>query len=94
MFTRLGFDGYRTVDVEGSDAFAVSLGLRERDWQVPAYTMPKGREDLAVLRIVCRGGLTTDLADWLIRALTGAVTTPTREARSEHPISGPKGFHH
>jgi glutamate decarboxylase len=133
MFTRLGFEGYRTVqqatrdvagrlaeqigalpefrmlsrgnelpvvtfttsdDVQGWDVFAVSRGLRERGWQVPAYTMPKDREDLAVLRIVCRNGLTTDLADWLVRDLTNTVNTLAKDAHPDHQISGPEGFHH
>lgn len=81
-------------DVTGWDVFAVSRGLRERGWQVPAYTMPKNREDLAVLRIVCRSGLTTDLADWLVRDLTTTVQTLTQEAHADHTISGPRGFHH
>lgn len=81
-------------DVQGWDVFAVSRGLRERGWQVPAYTMPTDREDLAVLRIVCRGGLTTDLADWLIRDLTNAVQTLTEAAHSDHTISGRQAFHH
>ena len=42
--------------------FDVSRRLRERGWQVPAYTFPKNREDLAVLRIVVRNGFSHDLA--------------------------------
>ncbi|RNI24232.1 glutamate decarboxylase [Flexivirga caeni] len=81
-------------DVDGWDVFAVSRGLRERGWQVPAYTMPKGREDLAVLRIVCRSGLTTDLADWLLRDLATTVANLEHAAHPGHEISGPHGFHH
>jgi glutamate decarboxylase len=42
--------------------FDVSRRLRERGWQVPAYTFPKNREDLAVLRLVIRNGFSHDLA--------------------------------
>ena len=40
----------------------VSRRMRERGWQVPAYTMPPNREDLAVLRVVVRNGMSSDLA--------------------------------
>ncbi|MFI5427882.1 pyridoxal-dependent decarboxylase [Aeromicrobium sp. UC242_57] len=75
------------------DVFAVSRALRERGWQVPAYTFPEDRQDLSVLRIVCRNGFGHDLADLLIADLTSAVATlnahPTTETRS-----GPAGFRH
>jgi len=43
--------------------FDVSARLREFGWLVPAYTFPEKREDLSVLRVVVRAGLTTDMAD-------------------------------
>jgi glutamate decarboxylase len=56
-------------DVENFTVFDVSAALRERGWQVPAYTFPKDREDLAALRIVVRRGFTMDVADMLLRDL-------------------------
>jgi len=53
-------------DVEGYTVFDVSNALRERGWQVPAYTFPKNREDLAALRVVVRRGFSHDLADLLL----------------------------
>jgi len=56
--------------------FEVSDRLRERGWQVPAYTFPENREDLAVLRVVVRSGMTFDMADLLLddlRARTAAL---------------------
>jgi glutamate decarboxylase len=44
------------------NVFDVSRRLRERGWQVPAYSFPKNREDLSVLRIVVRNGFSHDLA--------------------------------
>jgi glutamate decarboxylase len=44
------------------NVFDVSKRLRERGWQVPAYTFPANREDLSVLRIVVRNGFSHDLA--------------------------------
>ena len=39
--------------------------MRERGWQVPAYTFPENRTDLAALRVVVRRGFTHDMADML-----------------------------
>ena len=56
-------------DVTAYNVYDVSDALRERGWQVPAYTFPKNREDLAVLRIVVRRGFSHDLADLLLADL-------------------------
>ena len=58
---------FTTADgVEGFNVFDVSAHLRERGWQVPAYTFPADREDLAALRIVVRNGFGRELADLLL----------------------------
>ena len=49
--------------------FDVSDRLRERGWLVPAYTFPANREDLSVLRIVVRAGMTLEMADQLLEDL-------------------------
>lgn len=46
----------------GYTEFDVSHELRTFGWQVPAYTMPEGATDIAVLRVVVREGLSADLA--------------------------------
>jgi glutamate decarboxylase len=46
--------------------FDIADRLRERGWLVPAYTYPENRQDLAVLRIVVRAGMTFDMADGLL----------------------------
>ena len=56
-------------DVENFTVFDVSNALRERGWQVPAYTFPENRADLAALRVVIRRGFTHDLADLLVKDL-------------------------
>jgi glutamate decarboxylase len=50
-------------EVSKYTVFDVSARLREQGWLVPAYTFPEKREDLAVLRVVVRAGLTHDMAD-------------------------------
>jgi glutamate decarboxylase len=53
-------------DVTNYSVFDVSAGLRERGWQVPAYTFPAEREDLAALRVVVRNGTSHEMADLLL----------------------------
>jgi glutamate decarboxylase len=79
--------------VTGWDVFAVSRALRERGWQVPAYTFPADRTDLSVLRVVCRNGFSHDLAELLLGDLRSAVSQLEAEQRSD-VISGRSGFHH
>ncbi|MGW7056171.1 glutamate decarboxylase [Streptomyces sp. NPDC054887] len=80
--------------VRNFDVFDVSRRLRERGWLVPAYTFPENREDLAVLRVVCRNGFSADLADLLVesfeqvlpelRAQSGPATRDASAATSFH----------
>jgi glutamate decarboxylase len=53
--------------------YDLSDKLRQGGWQVPAYTMPEGAENVAVLRVVVREGFSRDLADELLKALGEAV---------------------
>lgn len=81
-------------DVTSFSVFDVSRRLKERGWLVPAYTFPPDREDLAVLRIVCRNGFTHDLAAMLLDDLRAALP---ELASQPAPIADPStatGFHH
>ena len=82
-----------TQQVTGWDVFALSRTLRERGWQVPAYTFPADRQDLCVLRIVCRNGFSHDLADALLTDLRAAVTHLNHDTRTG-TATGPAGFRH
>jgi len=82
-------------DVQAYDVFDVSRRLRERGWLVPAYTFPANRQDLSVLRVVCRNGFSSDLAELLLDDLRGLLP----ELRSQaHPLHRDPGvqtaFHH
>ena len=76
-------------DVEDFTVFDVSDTVRARGWQLPAYTMPPNLEDLAVLRVVVRNGMSRDMADMLLEDIRRAVKhlerhgmpTPASEAR-------------
>jgi glutamate decarboxylase len=56
-------------EVENYTVFDVSERLRQRGWLVPAYTFPENRQDLSVLRIVIRAGMTREMADHLLEYL-------------------------
>jgi glutamate decarboxylase len=79
--------------VSNYSVFDVAAALRERGWLVPAYTFPKDREDLAVLRIVVRHGFTHDLADLLLADLRRALPRLSAQVK---PIrsAGSASFHH
>jgi glutamate decarboxylase len=53
-------------EVENYSVFDVSDRLRQRGWLVPAYTFPENRQDLSVLRIVVRAGMSREMADHLL----------------------------
>jgi glutamate decarboxylase len=53
-------------DVRNYTVFDVSDRLRQRGWLVPAYTFPPNRQDLSVLRMVVRAGMTMEMADHLL----------------------------
>jgi glutamate decarboxylase len=56
-------------EVENYTVFDVSAKLREMGWLVPAYTFPENRQDLSVLRVVVRAGMTQDMADLFLADL-------------------------
>ena len=56
-------------EVENYTVFDVSDKLRQHGWLVPAYSFPENRQDLSVLRIVVRAGMTIDMADNLLEHL-------------------------
>ncbi|AKU99279.1 Glutamate decarboxylase [Labilithrix luteola] len=61
--------------------------LRVRGWQVPAYPLPKNREDIIVQRVLIRHGVSRDLAKILVDDIKASVgffkghpiTTPLNE---------------
>jgi glutamate decarboxylase len=81
--------------VNAYDVFDVSRRMRESGWLVPAYTFPANREDLSVLRVVCRNGFSVDLADLFIEDLSRLVP---QLRKLPHPLTQDKeaatGFHH
>jgi glutamate decarboxylase len=81
-------------EITNFTVFDVSRALRQDGWQVPAYTFPKNREDLAVLRVVVRRGFTHDLADMLVDDLTRALRHLEKQPVPVHDESTASAFHH
>jgi glutamate decarboxylase len=59
--------------VRNWSVFHLSEKLRERGWQVPAYTLPADCQERAVLRFVVRAGFSRDMADALLDDIERAV---------------------
>ncbi|MFN8174993.1 MAG: glutamate decarboxylase [Solirubrobacteraceae bacterium] len=68
-------------EIKNYTVFDVSDALREGGWLVPAYTFPENCEDLSVLRVVVRAGMTKDMADLFLEELRRR--TKTLEALTE-----------
>jgi glutamate decarboxylase len=82
------------ADVITFSVYDVSRRLRERGWQVPAYSFPANRTDLDVLRIVVRNGMTRDLADLLLADLRRLLPELRAEAAPLAASPAVTSFHH
>jgi glutamate decarboxylase len=77
------------------DLHDLSAKLRERGWQVPAYPMPASIDDMTVMRVVFRNGVSIDLTRLLLDDMKASLrvldarTAPI--SRTEAPTIG---FHH
>ncbi|MFE7312977.1 glutamate decarboxylase [Streptomyces sp. NPDC057555] len=84
-----------TDDITAFDVFDVSRRMRERGWLLPAYTFPPDRQDLSVLRVVCRNGFSMDLADLFMADLKQLLTELRRQtAPLDRPENIATAFHH
>ncbi|MFD6278200.1 glutamate decarboxylase [Streptomyces sp. NPDC060209] len=82
-------------EVRAYDVFDVSRRLRERGWLVPAYTFPANRQDLSALRVVCRNGFSSDLAELLLDDLRSLLPELRAQAHPLHRDPGVQtAFHH
>jgi glutamate decarboxylase len=83
-------------EVTNYTVFDVSDRLRMSGWLVPAYTFPENRQDLSVLRVVVRAGLTYDMADLFladVRKQTAALEALGRP-QPARPGEARGGFKH
>ena len=81
-------------DVDNFTVFDVSNALRERGWQVPAYTFPENRTDLAALRVVVRRGFTHDMADMLVADIERQLPRLERQPEPVHDADSGTAFSH
>ena len=81
-------------DVDNYTVFDLSLALRERGWQVPAYTFPENRTDLAVLRVVVRRGFTHDMADLLLADVKRQLERLEKQSTPTHDATSATSFAH
>lgn len=68
----------------GFTLFDLADRLRTMGWLVPAYTLPRNREDLAIQRILVRHGFSRDLAELLLHDYRRAM-----EHFDRHPVTSP-----
>ncbi|GGU72162.1 glutamate decarboxylase [Streptomyces albospinus] len=87
---------FTTADgVTAFDVFDVSRRMKERGWLLPAYTFPPHREDLSVLRIVCRNGFSEDLADLFLTDLESLLPELRQQpCPLDRPENVATAFHH
>ncbi len=53
--------------------YDLQAALQQSGWMVPAYSLPKNIDDVVVMRIVVRQGMSRDMADMLLRDIESAV---------------------
>jgi len=81
-------------DIDNYTVFDVSNAMRERGWQLPAYTFPEHRTDLAALRVVVKRGFSHDMADMLIADLKRQLPRLQRQPEPVHDADSGAGFSH
>jgi glutamate decarboxylase len=81
-------------EIDNYTVFDVSNALRERGWQVPAYTFPENRTDLAALRVVVRRGFSHDLADMLLEDIERQLPHLEQQPEPVHDASSGTAFRH
>jgi glutamate decarboxylase len=68
----------------GFTLYDLSDRLRSWGWQVAAYSMPPNREDLVIMRILVRHGVSRDLGQMLVNDMQACV-----EYFTKNPVSKP-----
>ncbi len=81
-------------EVDNFTVFDVSGAMRERGWQVPAYTFPENRTDLAALRVVVRRGFGHDMADLFLADLKRQLPRLQKQPAPVHDSTTDASFHH
>jgi glutamate decarboxylase len=79
----------------GFTLFDLADRMRARGWQVPAYTLPPNRQDLAIQRILVRHDFSRDLGDLMLDDMRRALRHLGAH-RAAKPLTEAEtgGFHH
>jgi glutamate decarboxylase len=80
-----------TVKLKNTDytVFQLSDKLREKGWIVPAYTLPKNADDIAVLRMVIKENFGRDMVDDFLDDINKACTSLESEEKKESTRDNP-----
>ena len=73
--------------------YDMAQDLRDRGWLVPAYSMPKNREDLVVQRVVVKEGFSHDMANLLLNSMRRHLKDYASQPERKPKKTG-KHFHH
>ena len=76
------------------DLHHLSVKLRERGWQVPAYPLPDTLSDRLIMRAVVRNGFRSDLAEIFVQDLRRAVEELDALPAAPSPARTAAVFHH
>ncbi|WP_212936483.1 glutamate decarboxylase [Bacillus hominis] len=75
--------------------YDLSRQLRVFGWQVPAYPLPPDMEEVTIMRVVVRNGLSMDLAHLFLMNLKQAVAfLDSLDGPMPHDTKCDNGFHH
>ncbi len=68
----------------GYNLYELSDRLRQRGWQVPAFSLPADVQDVVVMRVMVRRGFTRSMADLLLADMRRAMDFLAAHAPSRH----------
>ena len=80
-------------NIDSFSLYDVSDAMKERGWQVPAYTLPANLEQTIVMRIVVKENFSNDMAHLFVNDLRRQVNKLSNP-RSSSPNEGNSSFHH
>jgi glutamate decarboxylase len=82
-------------EVTNYTVYDVSAKMRERGWQVPAYSLPDDLTDVSGLRVVVRNGLSRDMAELFLTDLGHATAfLESLSTKLPHDPSHTESFRH
>jgi glutamate decarboxylase len=84
---------WKLKEVTNYSLYDMAEDLRDRGWLVPAYSMPKNREDLVVQRVVVKEGFSHDMANLLLHSIRRHLKDYASQPERKPKKTG-KHFHH